>query len=64
MVIVWSTIDDANGTFVQYSLNDDQFEAVGEASLFVDGGHEKHQQFIHKVRHIHLIFSTLDCIES
>lgn len=59
IVIVWSTIDDANGTIVQYSLNGDQFETVGESNLFVDGGHKKHQQFIHKVCFTYLISNTV-----
>lgn len=49
MVIMWSTMDETTESTVKYLLNGEQFKAVGDAHLFIDGGKKQHKQYIHKV---------------
>lgn len=49
MVITWSTMDSTNDSIIEYSLDNDVYQAKGIWNLFVDGGKKKHHQFIHKV---------------
>lgn len=50
-------MDEVQGSIVKYALNGEQFQAAGDSHLFVDGGKEKHQQYIHKVRYLSQLYS-------
>lgn len=60
IVVMWSTMDETKESIVKYFLNDEQFESKGHSKLFVDGGDKKHQQYIHKVCHTHMIHLRLE----
>ena len=52
MMITWSTFNDTKESLVQYGFkpNHLSMQAKGSRTLFVDGGSEKHTQYIHRVK--------------
>lgn len=50
IVVTWSTIDDTPNSIVEYGINGMILTANGTSEKFVDGGPEKHTQYIHRVR--------------
>lgn len=50
IVVTWSTLDATNESIVEYIFNGQESIQNGESKLFIDGGDEKHQQYIHVVR--------------
>lgn len=51
IVVTWSTMDDvgSDGSIVEYGINGFALRASGTTQKFVDGGSEKHTQYIHRV---------------
>ncbi len=51
MVVSWSTINDTKGSAVKYGENLASlvYQALGNSTLFVDGGTENRSQYIHTV---------------
>lgn len=49
IIVTWSTINNTEESIVEYGINGFALRAVGSATLFVDGGPEKHAQYIHRV---------------
>lgn len=50
MTVTWSTFNNTNTSVVQFGLNGDlSHSAIGSATKFVDGGPERHTQYIHRV---------------
>ncbi|XP_018324347.1 acid phosphatase type 7 [Agrilus planipennis] len=48
-VVTWSTFNDTHLSTVKYGINGLILTAQGSATKFVDGGRQKHTQYIHKV---------------
>lgn len=49
IVITWSTINDTKESIVEYGIGGFILTAYGNSTLFVDGGSQKHKQYIHRV---------------
>lgn len=49
IVVTWSTRDDTKESIVEYGIGGFILTAKGNSTLFVDGGNEKQQQYIHRV---------------
>lgn len=49
IIVTWSTINDTKESIVEYGINGFALRTVGIATLFVDGGPEKHAQYVHRV---------------
>lgn len=50
IVVTWNTLDDpGEESIVEYGINGFALNAVGRREKFVDGGKEKHSQWIHRV---------------
>ena len=49
IVVTWSTRDLTNSSVVEYGIGGLSAKSSGSASLFVDGGHERRSQYIHRV---------------
>ncbi|XP_014355417.2 acid phosphatase type 7 isoform X1 [Papilio machaon] len=49
IVATWSTFNDTGESRAQYGVGQMDQEASGRSTLFVDGGHERRAQFIHRV---------------
>lgn len=49
VVVTWSTMNETHESVVQYGINGMILRATGESKPFVDGGPEKHTQYIHRV---------------
>ena len=51
MLVTWSTFNDTNESTVEFGIemNNVSIIAKGNRTKFVDGGSEKHTQFIHRV---------------
>ncbi|PIK60173.1 hypothetical protein BSL78_02894, partial [Apostichopus japonicus] len=51
MVVTWSTFNNTNTSVVQFGFHGNlSYSAVGSSTKFVDGGPEKHTQYIHRVK--------------
>ena len=53
MMVTWSTFNDTNESTVEFGItpmNNLSMTAKGNRTKFVDGGSEKHTQFIHRVK--------------
>ena len=52
MMVTWSTFNDTNESTVEFgiTMNNVSMKAKGNRTKFVDGGLEKHTQFIHRVK--------------
>lgn len=50
IVVTWSTINDTKESIVEYGIGGFVLRATGSATLFTDGGPEKHSQYIHRVK--------------
>lgn len=42
-------MDSTNESIVQYKFNGEELQAFGNSKLFIDGGEQKHRQYIHSV---------------
>ncbi|KAJ8687861.1 hypothetical protein QAD02_023656 [Eretmocerus hayati] len=49
IVVTWSTKQDTNETICEYGIGGFALTAYGNSTIFVDGGHKKHKQYIHRV---------------
>ncbi|XP_057671572.1 acid phosphatase type 7 [Diorhabda carinulata] len=49
IVITWSTFNKTQASVVEYGIGGLILTANGTSTLFIDGGSEKHSQYIHKV---------------
>ncbi|XP_015606629.1 acid phosphatase type 7 isoform X2 [Cephus cinctus] len=49
IVVTWSTMDDTHESIVEYGIDGFILTAQGNSTLFVDGGSQKHKQYIHRV---------------
>ncbi|RZC32767.1 iron/zinc purple acid phosphatase-like protein, partial [Asbolus verrucosus] len=49
IVVTWSTFNDTPQSTVEYGIGGYILTARGHSKLFVDGGSEKHTQYIHRV---------------
>ncbi|XP_071789353.1 acid phosphatase type 7-like isoform X1 [Asterias amurensis] len=49
MIVTWSTFNDT-GSHVQFGVTVAKYTSSGSSTKFVDGGPEKHTQFIHRVK--------------
>jgi len=58
MVITWSTLNDTGESIVEFGTSELDSKAVGTSTLFVDGGKQKRQQYIHRVKIFSLEPST------
>ncbi|KAK9710622.1 Calcineurin-like phosphoesterase [Popillia japonica] len=50
IVVTWSTFNDTKSSVVEYGIGGMILQAEGTSKLFVDGGPERHAQYIHRVR--------------
>lgn len=51
MIVTWSTFNDTKLSLVRFGLNGNiTLKAKGSSTKFVDGGTEKHTQYIHRVK--------------
>ncbi|XKL65548.1 hypothetical protein PGB90_008968 [Kerria lacca] len=50
VVITWSTWDSTNESIVEYGIGELTLKAFGKSVLFTDGGNEKREQYIHRVK--------------
>ena len=48
VIVTWSTFKDTL-SLVQYGTTGPDFQAKGSSTKFVDGGHSRHTQYIHRV---------------
>lgn len=58
IVVTWSTFNDTQESVVEYGVNGMDRKAVGKAKIFVDGGKEHREQWIHRVTLKNLKFDT------
>lgn len=49
ITVTWSTINDTVQSVVEYGIGGFILKASGTSDLFVDGGEQKHSQYIHRV---------------
>lgn len=49
IIVTWSTRNDTTDSIVEYGIGGFVLTATGTSELFVDGGSEKHSQYIHRV---------------
>lgn len=49
IVVTWSTFNATNQSLVEYGIGGLILRASGDSTYFVDGGSQKHAQYIHKV---------------
>lgn len=50
IVVTWSTFNDTKSSVVEYGIGGMILQAEGTSKLFIDGGPERHAQYIHRVR--------------
>ncbi|XP_017771060.1 PREDICTED: acid phosphatase type 7 [Nicrophorus vespilloides] len=49
IVVTWSTFNDTKESIVEYGIGGMVLKAYGNSTVFVDGGKNKHTQYIHRV---------------
>jgi hypothetical protein len=49
MIVTWVTLNPINESVVEYGQNMFDQRATGSVSVFLDGGTEKRQEYIHRV---------------
>lgn len=54
IVVTWSTFNKTNSSVVEYGIGGLILRQEGSSKLFVDGGSQKHSQYIHTVVLKHL----------
>lgn len=58
IVVTWSTFNKTNSSVVEYGIGGLILRKEGISDLFVDGGPQKHSQYIHRVTLKHLTPDT------
>lgn len=61
IVVTWSTRDNTKESIVEYGIGGLILRSVGNSTLFVDGGHQKRKQYIHRVWLKNLTPNSLYC---
>ena len=56
MFVTWSTVDDTNGSLVEYGKTvAELMQAEGTSTRFVEHGQQKNVQYIHRVKLTNLV---------